>query len=402
MLTEVIMPKLGLTMEEGTVQTWRKAEGSSVQHGEVLLDIETDKTVVEVEAAATGYLRSILVAEKTVVPVGTPLAIITTTMDESIARAAVAPVSGSAHAAHAASKPAVAGKQPDAERSDAEVSVGEGAKPKASPAARRRARELEIDLARVKGTGPGGLIGVSDVEGAAVATNAVALTGMRRAVARAMVLSHRTTPVFTLQRKARVSRLIEVHRLRKAALSEAGGPELTITDLLLFSVARALTRHPEVNSSFVGDPDDASAHIVRHAAVNLGLAVATDSGLVVPVMAGAAALSLKEISQRRSELIERARAGRLKADESTGGTFTVSNLGGMGIDSFTAVINPPEAAILAVGRIMEEPVAEAGRIVAAATMSLTLTADHRVLDGAQAAVFLVDLVAALESADDWN
>ena len=164
--------------------------------------------------------------------------------------------------------------------------------------------------------------------------------------------------------------------------------------------AETLTRHPIVNASFVGDASDPDAHVVKYGQVNLGLAVATDSGLVVPVISNAANLSLAEIAQRRSDIVPRARSGRLKADESSGGTFTVSNLGGMGIDSFTAVINPPEAAILAVGRIIDEPVAEDGRMWVEPTMELTLSADHRVIDGSIGAAFLVDLVSSLEQAPE--
>ncbi len=296
---------------------------------------------------------------------------------------------------------------------------GESAGPRASPAARRRARELKVDLARVTGTGPRGLIGTEDVEKAAASAAAgsaaaspgggqprcgavgrhqVPLNNMRRAIARAMVFSHRTAPVFVLRRKARVARLLEVYRTRKAELRESGGPGLTVTDLLLQASAAALLRHPQVNASFVGEPDDADAHIVLHSGIHLGLAVSTDAGLVVPVLRDAARLTLSELAQRRQAVVERARAGRLKADELSGGTFSISNLGGMGVDSFTAVINPPEAAILAVGRTIEELVVDAGQMSIAPTMELSLTADHRVIDGAQGAAFLVDLVQLLEQA----
>lgn len=390
------MPKLGLTMEEGGVQHWRKAVGAQIDQGEPLVDVETDKTTIEVEAPASGFLRQILVSEGTSgVPVGTPLALITTTADEAIAE-------------HGLSSQA-----PVAPRADpvapAASSERERASVRASPAARRRARELNVDLSCVLGTGPSGMIAVEDVEKAALGTAApasapsgatapakVPLNNMRRAIARAMALSHRTAPVFVLRRKARVAALLEIFRKRKAEFGTSGGPNLTITDLLLHASAAALVKHPQINASFVGDPDDLDAHIVVHPAIHLGLAVATDAGLVVPVIRDAGSLSLKELALRRQQVVERARAGRLKAEELSGSTFSISNLGGMGVDSFTAMINPPEAAILAVGRTIEELIVADGKMSIAPTMELSLTADHRVVDGAQGAAFLVDLVELLE------
>lgn len=403
MLTEVIMPKLGLTMEEGAVQHWHKAVGAQVVQGEPLVDIETDKTVVEVEAPADGFLRQIIVAQGTSgVPVGTPLALITTGADEAIAAAAPAPTASTSAPASAATS--VAASAPAGSEADA------GAV-RASPAARRRARELKVDLARITGTGPRGAVSVEDVEkaaasaaaapaaptgSAAVAPGKVPLNNMRRAIARAMVFSHRSAPVFVLRRKARADALLAAYRARKAELRASGGPDLTVTDLVLRAAAAALLRHPQVNASFVGEPDDADAHILVHPAVHLGLAVATDAGLVVPVIRDAGGLSLAQLAERRSGVVARARAGKLKADELSGGTFSVSNLGGMGVDSFDAVINPPEAAILAVGRTIEELVVDGGKMSIAQTIDLSLSCDHRVIDGAQGAAFLVDLVGLLE------
>jgi pyruvate dehydrogenase E2 component (dihydrolipoamide acetyltransferase) len=405
LLTEVIMPKLGLTMEEGSVQSWRKATGALVQQGEALVDIETDKTVVEVEAPATGYLRTILVPEKTMVAIGTPIALISSTADEPLPQPAPSPAATLA-GSHA-SQPAVSAPTSIREGSAVQASPTDGLRTRASPAARRRAKELNVDLARVKGSGPDGLIGVGDVEKAAsektvAGAGVVPLTRMRRGIARAMVLSHQTVPVFVLRKKARVAGLLQAQRAHKARSHDSGGVDLTVTDMLLHAVAQTLSRHPSVNASFVGDPADPAAHIVLHPAVNLGLAVATESGLVVPVIADAAHLSLQEIASRRVDLVQRARSDRLRADEMSGGTFSVSNLGGMGIDSFTAIINAPEAAILAVGRIIEEPVVDAGVASIAPTMELTLTADHRVIDGALGAAFLVDLVTTIEQALAWT
>lgn len=258
--TELVMPQLGLTMAAGTISAWRAQVGDAVRQGETIVEVETDKATVEVEAPADGFLRQILVPAGATAPVGTVLAIITTTPAEPLAAAAEPPT-----------EPAGA-------------SGAEGA-PRLSPAARRRARELGVDLSRVAGSGPGGRVTLADVEAAAGGDERVPLTPMRRAIARAMVLSHRTVPAFSISRQVDMFRVQEVHRVLRSRFKSPGPADVSLTDFLLQAVARVLPHHPDLNATFVGDPDDPGAHIRRHGEVHLGLAVATAAGLAT-VLAG--------------------------------------------------------------------------------------------------------------------
>ncbi|MEO9139752.1 MAG: dihydrolipoamide acetyltransferase family protein [Jatrophihabitans sp.] len=381
-MPDVLMPRLSDTMTEGILVQWLRSEGELVQRGDVLAEVETDKATMEIEAYASGVLTRILVQPGSTVPIGQPIAVIG---DDAADDGAPGSAQGSAPEAPVLPGPA-AGRV------------------LSSPLARALARTHGLELARIRGTGPGGRVvradvesaiaHSSDVEGAAttepvdVADERIALTSVRRITAQRLTESA-AAPHFYLTSIVDAGALL---RLRADLNETLDGPatKFTITDLLIRACGVTLRSHPQVNSSWVGD------HLLRHGRVNVGVAVALDEGLIVPVIRGADRLSLTEIGVEARRLTERARSGRLTPDEFSGGTFTISNLGTYGIDHFTAVINPPEAAILAVGAVHDEAVVRDGQLAVAAIMKLTLSVDHRVLDGATAAAFLRDLVSTLE------
>jgi pyruvate dehydrogenase E2 component (dihydrolipoamide acetyltransferase) len=405
-MPDVLMPRLSDTMTEGVVGQWLKHEGDVVQRGDVLAEIETDKATMELEAYDSGVLTRIIAPEGTTVPIGQPIAVIGDQIGstEPVGSQAVstAPSDG---AASTSASPATPAETP-ARKPIAADAV------RATPLVRRLAHEHGIDLAGVKGTGPGGRIVRADIEaavgrGAASAPSGVSaaskpgpiavaadgdeqlpLSSIRRITAQRLTESA-AAPHFYLTTVADVGALQQLRAELNAELPD-GGPKVSVTDLLIRGCAVSLRSHLDVNSSWGGD------HLVRHAHVNVGCAVANDNGLLVPVIRDADRKSLTEIALEAHDLIERARAGKLTPDELTSSTFTISNLGMYGIDHFTAVINPPEAAVLAVGAVQQEAVVRGGQLAAATTLKLTLSIDHRVLDGATAAVFLQDLVKLLE------
>jgi pyruvate dehydrogenase E2 component (dihydrolipoamide acetyltransferase) len=406
MAAEVKLPRLGQGMESGTIVKWLKAEGDAVTKGEPLYELDTDKVTQEVEAEAAGVLLKIAVAEGEV-PVGTTIAFIGETGE------AVPDVSGNGKVERAAEpakekpkteipaepEPASAEPEPTPEPVAAEPRR-DGERVKASPLARRIARERGIDLASIRGTGPDGRIIAEDIDRAAAAparpaapaampagdVEKVPLTSIRRTIARRLTEAW-TVPVFQLQVSADMER---ANAVVAAARELHPDVKVSVTDLLTKICASALARHPDVNVSFA---DDA---LLRHPNANVGIAVAAPQGLVVPVVKGAERLSLAEIAAVRADLVERARAQKLKAEDMSGGTFTISNLGMFGVESFTAVLNPPQAAILAVGATEDRPVARDGELVVRPTMTMTLTVDHRAVDGAPAADFLRTVKAMLE------
>ncbi len=370
MPTNVIMPALELAQETGKILRWLKAPGDSVRKGEPLVEIETDKVVTEIEAPESGILGDVSAREGDVVPVGQTIAFI------------VAP----AEAGVAGPTPAAA-PAPAAARLTA-----------ASPKARRLAAERGLDITVLRGSGPRGAVLAADVAtakppGAQVPVAASAarpeahgVGTVWRIMAERMSASWTTAPHFYLVREVNVSRLVSwLEQARKQT-----GARITYTDLLVRLVAAALSRHPGVNASW---KDGA---IVRNADINIGLAVAVDDGLVVPVVHRADTLSLAELAARREDVVSRAQAGKLRPADIQGGGFTISNLGMYGVDAFNAIVNPPQAAILAVGRIADRVVAVDRQPAVQPTMVLTLSCDHRALDGARGAQFLGALAELIE------
>ena len=370
MPTNVIMPALELAQETGKVLHWLKAPGDLVRKGESIVEIETDKVTVEIEAPASGILSDVTARAGDVVPVGQAIALI------------VAP-------GEAASP--LARKVTEQEHSTAAVPAARLAA--ASPKARRLAAERGRDVSALRGSGPGGAVLAADVATAklpevppARSVEAPGVSTVWRIMAERMTASWTTAPHFYLVREVNVSRLVSwLEKARKQT-----GAHVTYTDLLVKLIAATISQHPAVNASW---KDGA---IVRNADINIGLAVAIDDGLVVPVLHRADTLSLAELATRREDLVSRAQAGKLRPPDIQGGGFTISNLGMYGVDAFNAIVNPPQAAILAVGRIADRIVALNGQPAVQPTMVLTLSCDHRALDGARGAQFLGALAELIE------
>jgi pyruvate dehydrogenase E2 component (dihydrolipoamide acetyltransferase) len=397
MAAEVKVPRLGQGMESGTVVKWLKAEGDQVEKGEPLYELDTDKVTQEVEAEAAGVLLKIAVPEGEV-PVGTTIAFIGE-QGESVpdvsGNGKVETVAAPEPPREEAAEPA---PEPEPEPAAAPAPRREGERIKASPLARRIARERGIDLASLAGTGPDGRIIAEDVDRAAAAPAArtgavpageverVPLTSIRRTIARRLTEAW-TVPVFQLQVSADMTR---ANAVVAAARELHPDVKVSVTDLLTKICASALHRHPDVNVSFAEDA------LLRHPSANVGIAVAAPQGLVVPVVKAAERLSLAEIAAVRADLVDRARNQKLTQDDMAGGTFTISNLGMFGVEAFVAVLNPPQAAILAVGTTEDRAVVVEGEIAVRPTMTMTLTVDHRAVDGAPAADFLQTLKAMLE------
>lgn len=375
-MAEITMPKLSDTMEDGVVVRWLKGIGEAVSRGEVVAEIETDKATMEMESLEDGVLSEIHVEEGQRVSVGEPMAVIDAGGQPSQSSGPVA---------------AVASPETDV------GTAGRAAPPervKASPRARKAAREMNLDLAGVAGSGPSGRILYRDVLAAggagvpldqpAPATGQrVPLSSMRQLIAERMVESKTRIPHFYLQVEIDAEPLMELQGQVNSALEEWGGGKLSLNDLVLKAAAVALTRVPQLNASFTPEG------ILHHGQVDLEFAVSLEEGLLTPVIRNAQSKSLRQISREAGDLIERARSQRLNPDEYRGGTFTVSNLGARGIDSFQAIIDPPQAAILGVGAIVKKPVVDKDdRIRPGHRLNLTLSCDHRVVDGAVAAQFL--------------
>jgi len=404
MAADVIMPALELAQETGKVLRWLKAVGDTVQKGEPLVEIETDKVTVEIEAPASGVLREISAHDGDVVPVGRTIAVIAATGEAAPSPGTVkaSPLARKVAAEHGVDLAHVKTSSGRIERADvlAHVESRTGVVANgplrlvaASPKARRLAAERGVDLKLVRGSGPGGAVIADDVSSAAgtaadepAARPAPAVGTVWRIMAERMTQSWTTAPHFYLVREVNVARLVT---WRERA-SKQTGARITYTDLLVKIVAAALVQHPRVNGSWK------DGTIVSNAEVNLGLAVAVEDGLVVPVLHRADTLSLVEIAARREDLVSRAQAGKLRPADIQGGHFTLSNLGMYGVDAFNAIVNPPQAAILAVGRITERVVAVNGQPAVQPTLVLTLSCDHRALDGARAAQFLGALAELVE------
>jgi pyruvate dehydrogenase E2 component (dihydrolipoamide acetyltransferase) len=400
-MLKITMPQAGQTMEEGIILSWRKAEGDRVEKGEVLLEIETDKATVEVEAAESGILSKILCPEGLTVPVLSPIAILANSGEDT--RKAILEataelkcmLSGNPAALEAIALPdmtnhAVASHKsiqgaPKTGELDAVPSKG-GMPGKASPAARRMARERGIDLAELGlGSGPGGRILSKDLEKAQAPESGIRrpLTGMRRAIARNLQLSKQTIPHFYVRLKIDAAPLQAFCREQKARYS------CTVNDVIVWVCARALREFPAFRCRIEGE------EIVEVPGISIGIAVGMDDGLRVPVILDADRMSLKGVADESRRVIEAARHGKM--DGLGRAVLTISNLGMFGVEEFAAIINPPEAAILAVGAIREEVLVEAGAMRAGHVMTMTLSADHRVVDGVIAAKFLRRLKELLEA-----
>jgi len=395
MATDVIMPALEMAQETGKILHWIKAPGDAVRKGEPIVEIETDKVTVEIEAPASGILRDVTARAGDVVPVGKTIALIFAP-GEAGAAGSAAPVGAAASEVPAGAvapppPPAPAVKaSPLAYVESRQASPDDdgtaGRLTAASPKARRLAAERGVGVSALRGSGPGGAVLAADVAAAKVPVVAEGVGTVWRIMAERMTASWSSAPHFYLVREANVSRLVP---WRERA-SKQTGARITYTDLLVKLVAAALSQHPGVNAAW---KDGA---IVRNADINIGLAVAIDDGLVVPVLHRADTLRLVDIAARREDVVSRAQAGKLRAPDIQGGGFTLSNLGMYGVDAFTAIVNPPQAAILAVGRIADRVVAVNGQPVVQPTMMLTLSCDHRALDGARGAQFLGALAELIE------
>ena len=399
MSTEVKLPRLGQGMESGVVVRWLKKEGDHVSKGDPLYELDTEKVTQEIEAEADGVLAKIVVPEGEV-EVGATLALIET--------------DGAGDGAAPAAESRAAEPEPAAEPT--RTSPGEPAPPaeprgdsrptplKASPLARRIARERGVDLATVRGTGPDGRILAEDVEkapagapsgapGAPAAApgeevEVVQLTSIRKTIAKRLTEAW-TAPVFQLGVSADMAEALAL-RERLVERLEEGDVKPTVNDVLVKLAAVALARHAPVNATFAGE------EIQRHPTPHVGIAVAAPQGLVVPVIRDAGRLTVQEIARARADLVGRARDNKLTFADLEGGTFTISNLGMFGVEQFTAVLNPPQVAILAVGAVKDEAVVRDGDLDVAPIVHLVLTCDHRAIDGADGAAFLQTLVALIE------
>jgi pyruvate dehydrogenase E2 component (dihydrolipoyllysine-residue acetyltransferase) len=391
MAISVVMPALELTQESGKLVSWRKKEGEAVAKGETLMEVETDKAVVEVEAQADGFLAGVNAKDGEVIAVGTTIAWI-------VAKGEAPPES----TLTVTSKPTINTKiaQPEKARAASPGDVVSHAKPKISPKARRIAGELNVNLNNVRGSGQDGEILLSDVEAAAKVLSPTpeapsadrikleTFTTISRLMAERTAQSWTTVPHFFLVREVEASALLSA---RENLLSSkvSSGVKITTTDLLTAIVSRVLMRHPRMNASY--SPDG----IRLHSGVNMGIAIAVNDGVIAAVIPNAHTASITEIATQRRDLVERAKAGKSRAQDLIDATFTISNLGMFSIDSFTAIIPPSQAGILAVGTIADRVVAIDGQPAVRSMMTITLSCDHRVVDGARGALFLDDLANAI-------
>ena len=418
---EVIMPALGMAQDEGILLRWLKKEGEMVQAGEPLMEVATDKVDVQVEAPATGMLTAVTAQEGDEIPVGQVIGLIAAEGEELPARStpaqaaaktdgpvaspspesrASSPVAARIAAEHGidlSEVPAVGGR---ISKEDVEAhirSVGSGARVLASPKARRLARERGIELASLAGSGPQGAVLAADVPLAAAETPAAPaireveqqpVSRMWLIMAQRLTESWNSAPHFYLVREVDAGQLMNWRSL--VAGDAADGAKITYTDLLTKLAALSLARFPRLNASW---QDGA---IVTNPDINIGLAIAVEAGLLVPVVHHADRLPVEDIAARRADLVAGANNGRLQPDDFAGGTFTISNLGMYGVDAFNAIVNPPQAAILAVGRIADRVVAVDGQPAVRPMMTLTLSCDHRAVDGVRAAQFLNALVGLIE------
>jgi pyruvate dehydrogenase E2 component (dihydrolipoamide acetyltransferase) len=406
MAVSVVMPALEMAQESGTLVSWLKKEGEQVRKGEMLLEVETDKAVVEVEASSDGILAGVTAQPGDVIPVGHTIAWLVQPGESP-------PASTSAHT--------VSGRRTDASPVAAtSVAVSEPSTPAAvriSPKARRLAKEHDVDLNQVRGSGPGGEILADDILAAAEHVRLKAktteqvrlkpdttyesksthesqtLTTIGRLMAERTTQSWTTVPHFFVTREVDAGALKAARDAMLPAIEKSHNVKITFTDLIVRAAAVTLKRHSRLNASWTGDS------IAVHSEINIALAMAVENAVVTAVIPHADAMPVAEIAVRRRDLVQRSTVGRLRPEDVGGGTFTISNLGMYDVDAFTAIIVPPQAAILAVGAVVDRVVAVDGKAVVRPMMTVTLSCDHRVVDGARAAEFLRDLVSALHAAE---
>ncbi|MBF4457880.1 MULTISPECIES: dihydrolipoamide acetyltransferase family protein [unclassified Pseudoclavibacter] len=436
-MIDILMPRLSDTMQEGAIAAWHKQPGDAVAVGDLLVEIETDKATMEYEAYDAGVLRDILVAEGEVATIGTVIARLDDGNDDAPASASDAAAPAEADAAGAMGAPDAAAASADAQASEVASQVepqgAVGQRLFATPLARRLAREHEIDLSAVLGSGPGGRIVRADIEdararqaspedtaiasparcassptagqgtGGATSTStsasdarqptAVPFDKTREVIARRLSESSSTVPHFFVTAAADVEALMALRAELNGSLESTGRPKISVNDLLVRACAIALREHPGVNASY---SPEGRGETLLHGRVNIGIAVASPTGLVVPVIGDADLSPASHIARESRRLAGLAKERKLGPSEMAGGTFTISNLGMYGVEQFTAIINPPEGAILAVGAARPEPVAVNGAVEVRHRLRYTLSADHRIIDGALAAAFLATLTGLLE------
>ncbi|MFW7381630.1 MAG: pyruvate dehydrogenase complex dihydrolipoamide acetyltransferase [Oligoflexus sp.] len=434
-MAEIIeMPKLSDTMEEGAVATWLKKEGEFIEEGEAFVEIETDKATMEYNSPEEGYLLKILVKAGESCDLNSPIAVLgekdeKVDVDQLLSKGKADGKTEEKTAAkpeEKANKAEVAPEQPQRAGAEAGAATTNGGRLRASPLARKVAKENQLDLSQISGSGPSGRVVIRDVEealrsglsmraptaeptreepiaSAAEVVPAVSTTGdhdipnsmMRKTIAKRLLLGKNEAPHFYLTISVDMAKLIEWRKQLNSEVKEGDDrspPKVSVNDLIVLAVARALVRHPEVNASWQG------GFIRRFGSVDISMAVAIPDGLITPIIKGAHALGVREIARRSKELAKKAKDNSLKPEEFQGGTFSISNLGMMGIEEFTAIINPPQSAILAVGATIPTPWVDAsGELVVQQRMKMTLSCDHRVIDGATGALFLQTLKSYLEN-----
>ena len=386
MVTRVNMPKLGLTMQRGQVLKWFMNEGDKVEKDEPLVEIETEKVVFVVEARAAGILRKIIAKEGEVIGVGGLLGIIADEDEE---------ISQLIEDALRMKKAELPAPEPEIRAEGKSLSISPHVK--ATPRARKLAKERGVDLTLVKGTGSMGQISEKDVEAflqSKIEKKKVRETrpyiGVRKTIGQRMSESLRVSPQFTMTTDVDMNELVCVYKEMVPILAAENGVNITYTEMIAKIVSEVLKRHPLLNASLDGDK------ILIYESINLGIAVAAEQGLIVPVLLDTGNKSLIEISREMKTLVEKVRSKTLILEDVTGGTFTLSSLGMFDVDTFTPIINPPESAILGIGKIKEKPIASDGNILTKPLAQLSLTVDHRIMDGMQASKFLQDLKRVME------
>jgi len=411
MAISVVMPALEMAQETGKLLAWRKKEGEAVKKGEPLLEIETDKAVVEIEAPGDGFLAGITAHEGAIIPVGETIAWLVAAGEKAPAlKAVAAPSARATSVAPTAERGAVAATV-------AAAAVPEQTSSQISPKARRLARELRVEISSLRGSGPDGTITAEDIQAAADGKNSApasssgtlvsspissvashageSLSQIARLMAKRMTQSWTTVPHFVLMRDVDCTELMAAHKKLGPAIEKSNGAKLTVTDLLIAAVAHAIAKHPIMNASWTG------TDIRQNPEINISLAIAVKDGVVGAVIHKADSAKLSDIAAQRRDLTERARANRLRPADISSGTFTISNLGMYQVDAFVAIITPPQAATLAVGSIADRVVPVKGKPAIRPVMTMTLSSDHRVLDGARAAEFLTTLTEAIQKPDGW-
>lgn len=394
MTIQVVMPKIGLTMTEGKIVEWKKEEGERVEKGEILFVFETEKVTFDVEAPQSGYLAKILVQVDETVPVGELVGLLVEEKGEAVEATAAVPATVKEPEAAAAEAQQEVSKPEDERRAK---------KVRATPMAKRLAKERGLDLNSIAPSGKGGRIKMQDVDAAETAKpvepaspqqadgKLVKLTGMRRIIAQKMMAGKTETAQTYMVISVDATGLMAAKEKLTPFVERIGGPRVTITDLVMKITASAIGFHPIMNTRWTEDG------ILWFDDIHMGMAMALKDGLIVPVIRNIGKKSLSETAKARAEIVEKGKLGRLTPDEMSGGTFTVSSLGMFGVEEFTAIINQPESAILAVGAILDKPLVVNKEIVVRPTMKITLSYDHRVIDGAKAAEFAKTLQELMEN-----